>query len=51
MEWLQHALQPGTRDFSLGDIAGNLVGVVLAALAWRIIIRWLKPVIGRNASE
>lgn len=51
VEWLQHALQPGTRDFSLGDIAGNLVGVVLAALAWRIIIRWLKPVVGRNASE
>lgn len=40
-EWAQHALQPATRDFSLGDILGNLAGVALAALLWRLVRRWV----------
>lgn len=41
-EWLQHVLQPSTRNFSLGDIAANLAGVALAALLWRLAGRWLR---------
>ncbi|AZE62671.1 MULTISPECIES: glycosyltransferase family 2 protein [Pseudomonas fluorescens group] len=34
LEWLQHYVQPA-REFSLGDIAANLAGVVLgAAVCW-----------------
>lgn len=39
VEWLQHVLQPASRDFSTGDIASNLIGVALAALAWRVLRR------------
>jgi len=42
VEWLQHALQPATRDFSLGDIGGNLAGAALAAFAWWLALRWRR---------
>ena len=43
-EWLQHILQPATRDFSLGDIAGNLTGAVLALIVWHWVRRWVRKV-------
>ncbi|WP_269499616.1 hypothetical protein [Castellaniella sp. S9] len=51
VEWLQHALQPATRDFSLGDITGNLIGVALAALVWGLVLRWLKLAANNDTSD
>ncbi|MER1968524.1 hypothetical protein [Castellaniella sp. GW247-6E4] len=42
VEWLQHVLQPATRDFSLGDILGNLAGAMLAAMVWRLALGWYR---------
>lgn len=41
VEYLQHILQPA-RNFSLGDAAANLGGLLLAALVWhwaRLLLR------------
>jgi VanZ family protein len=38
IEWLQHIAQP-VREFSAGDIWGNLVGVLLGYLAWMMFRR------------
>ncbi|CAM5188049.1 hypothetical protein CDEF62S_02666 [Castellaniella defragrans] len=40
-EGLQHILQPVTRQFSGGDVVGNLIGVLLAAIVWRCVSRWV----------
>lgn len=40
LEYLQHLLQP-VRTFSLADAGANLLGVLLAALAWALMQRVL----------
>ncbi len=46
VEWLQHVVQP-VRQFSTGDIAANLAGVVLGALLW-----WLcRPLVCRGMAN
>lgn len=41
-EWLQHVVQPA-REFSVGDIQANLVGVALGCLVWLTFRRLLVP--------
>lgn len=42
LEFLQSYIQPLTRQFSLLDIAGNLVGVLLAMGLWPWARTWLR---------
>lgn len=35
LEWLQHVLQPLTRNFSLNDALANFAGLMLAGVIWQ----------------
>lgn len=38
LEYLQHDLQ-ASREFSIGDIMGNLSGVITAFILWKLVLK------------